>query len=146
MGTVAMFLPTHFDVSKLEVLANTFEEIFYVDDAQYKKVEIIVDGQDFFKPRERHCYRNDIEIAEFEYEEALTDDIHLLLRNHIAFLENNKVCDLFIYHLQDESLKFVVEVDFFSEAERESFIRPYWFGKEVDGKYNSDLAIWQYIK
>jgi hypothetical protein len=143
MGTVARFHPTTFNCKNLEILANTFEEIFYIDNDQYKRVEMIEDSNVGIKPTK--CYLNDEEIAEWIYEESLTENVHTINRNHIVFLENGKVCDFFFYHMHDGTLKCIVEVEFFSQAERENFIRPFWFGKEVNSNFFNDYAIWNAV-
>lgn len=142
METIARFIPSNFKTYELEIIANTFDEVFYVGEDQYKRVEKIEFGDIGVRPYK--CYRNDEEIAEWEYENAL-GTIHTIERNHLAFLQSGKVCDLYFYHMHDGSLRNVVEVEFFSEAERENFIRPFWFGKEIKGKHYDAFSIWNAV-
>jgi hypothetical protein len=139
----ALFNPQQFSCSKLQILASTIEEIFYKGDHQYKKTE----KTEFenFDSRPKKFYANDVEISEREYKFALTDDVHLMERSHLIFLEGSKVCDFYFYHMYDYNVIAVVEVEFFSLAERENFIRPYWFGKEVEAKRFDAKAIYEQL-
>jgi hypothetical protein len=146
MEYIARFSPQNFKCDTLELVEQTFDEIFYDDDhIQYKKMEKVIYGMSNIKPFPRTCYKNNEEISEQEYEEAKKDNIHCLTRNNLHFLESGRVCNFYFYHMQDDSIKPVIEVEFFSLAEKNNFIRPYWFGKEVDEKKYSDLAIWTEI-
>jgi hypothetical protein len=144
LETIARFMPYTFDCNQLEVIANSYDEIFYVGDVQYKKIEKVKYGDIGFRPRV--YYRNDVEISEQSYENALEDHIPTLERNHLVFLENGKVCDFYFYHMKDGTLKNIIEIEFFSTAERENFIRPHWFGKEIKDESISDFALWNLIR
>jgi hypothetical protein len=145
--TIARFVPENFNTSELEVLANTFEELFFAFDREYKRVEVVEKIDDNFMKNVRPYknFKNDKEISEIEYEEVLGESIATIERNHLTFLQDYKVCDFYIYHMHDETLRFVIEVDFFSDAEREQFVRPHWFGKEVAEEKYSSKALWEEV-
>lgn len=145
--SIARFCPANFNTNEMEILTNTLEEIFFAFDREYKRVEVVEELNEQFKQKVRPYknFKNDKEISENEYEEVLSDSIPLLERNHLTFLQDFKVCDFFIYHMHDDTIKFVIEIDFFSDAEREQFVRPHWFGQEVDEEEFSSKALWDLI-
>jgi hypothetical protein len=142
MKILTRFAPKTFNANDLQIIEMTFDEIFF-NKGEYKKMEEILFGT--LKVPQRICYKDDIEIAEYEYEKALADNIHLLYRNNLHFVVSDQLCNLLFYHMEDDTYKFVVEVEFFSQGEKDRFVRPYWFGKEVDEEKYSAYAIWKEI-
>jgi hypothetical protein len=147
-SSIARFSPTNYNMNELEILSNAFEDIFYKFGREYKRVEYIkvkLEEMKFFEKRDYKNFKENVEISETEFEEMLDDSTPILERNHLTFLQDYKVCDFFLYHMHDGELIPVIEIDFFSEAEREQFIRPFWFGSEVSEDRFSSKALFEKI-
>lgn len=147
-NSIARFVPTTYNMSELKILTNTFEEFFFKHEREYKRVEYVktdINEVEFFEQRPYKNFKNNEEIHEMEYEDVLGEDTVTLERNHLTFLQDYKVCDFFFYHMHDGSILPVIEIDFFSEAEREQFVRPYWFGNEVREDKFSNKALWEQV-
>lgn len=117
----------------------------YLELGQSEKRVRQIDGNQYFftdkagKGKERKEFENEIDFSSYldllRYKKGVT-----IIKNRFNIpLKNVKNCDVDIFQMP-KVLK-TVEVEFNSREDMDSFTPPEWFGKEIFGQSNYDLAM-----
>lgn len=131
------FHPISFDVSELTTVGNAYCEICYPNGVRYERIN-------HTHVKEVRYFKDHEEIEKEEYEQAI-ESFPQLSKNKIPFIWDYHVCFLDIYLLPNYHILPIVSIEFGSNEEMIAFVKPEWFGDEVNLRFYDEENMWASI-